>query len=181
MLGSSGVGAETPLSAGASTLDTVTPFRAAPVFWSAVNPTTRPPGTGLHGRLTTATLSTSHHQAQVPWKRNRTRALALPAAGPREISSTVGPRRLAVWCHSVDQLAPPSVDTSTSAMSPLPTARQSLSTIAKPPLPPVRLPRPPGSVKPQPPLSVRLTTLQPAGVLVVSNDSDSNGGAVPSA
>src|SRR6266508_6007278 len=126
MFGSSGVGIETPLSAGASTLDTVTPLSAAPVFWSEVNPTTRPPGTGSQVRLTTTTLSTSHHQAQVPWKRKRTVTLALPATEAREISSTVGPRRLAVWCHSVAQVAPPSVEASTSAMSPLPSARQSL-------------------------------------------------------
>ncbi len=41
--------------------------------------------------------------------------------------------------------------------------------MAKPPLPPVRLPRGSGSSNSQPPTSVLLATVQPAGVVVPSN------------
>ena len=135
----------------------------------------------------------------------------MPAAGPSEISSTVGPRRLAVWCHTFSHVLPPSGETSTSAKSLVPRARQSLlkrtmapgaplrssagmtrllssvlplprlslSTMANPPSPPVRLPRGGlwSSVNVQPPASVALTTLQPAGAVGASNDSLSTGGA----
>ncbi len=43
--------------------------------------------------------------------------------------------------------------------------------MAKPPVPPVRLPRGCGSSNSQPPAAVLLTTVQPAGVDVPSNVS----------
>ena len=42
----------------------------------------------------------------MPKKRNRTVTFALPAPGPSGISSTVGPRRLAVWCHRFVHVVP---------------------------------------------------------------------------
>ena len=53
----------------------------------------------------------------------------------------------------------------------LPRPRKSLSTMAKPPLPPVRFPRESGSSNSQPPKAVSSATVQPAGVPVVSKDS----------
>src|SRR5689334_16061409 len=114
MPGSSGVAAVMALVPGLSGVATLAPLTPAEVFVSSTVPTTRPPGMGSQDWFCTETSSTCHHQPNelVKWNRNCTE-LCPPACGTCTVSRS-GPRTLLlVWCHTVDQVCPPSVLTST--------------------------------------------------------------------
>ena len=109
--------ADTPNWPGLALLATVAPLTGSPVLLSVTIPATRPPGVGAQVRVPMNTLSSSHHQPKSPVKWNRTCTLVFPAACGIGMS-TCPVTEVLVCSHTLVQVCPPSMLTSTSAVWP---------------------------------------------------------------